>query len=141
MKSILLLAAVSLAGCAMVRSKNTDPWIGQPVEALDKHALFRTLPMVRTFNSAGVEVRNYQNRANTYQCYTDGNVRAGEALSYSAYSATLACTSRSNGCDYTFSIRDGRVQEYAPSGRMLDERFCAAAAATAGAADTAQPQK
>lgn len=127
--SMAWLLAAGLAGCTTVRS-GADAWIGQDVATLEKHALLRTLPMIRTINTDGLEQRAYQSRANAPQCYAEGNVTPGALLSLASYTQAMACTGRSSsGCDFVFTLRDGKVASYAAGGLMFDARSCAAAGA------------
>lgn len=139
MKSIWWWVVVSLAGCATGGSKDQGPWAGQPVAALDSHPYLQTLPMVKMVTAGGGEVRNYQSRANTYQCYTEGGVRAGQALSQNAYGLVMECTGRSAGCDHVFTVRDGKVLTYSPNARLFDARSCAIPAPMAGSGPTPRP--
>ena len=120
MKSIWCLLAVAVAGCSMGRAKVQDAWVGQPVEVLNTHSPFRSLPMIKVLTEGSGELRNYQNRANTHQCYTEGQVTAGQAVSQATYNQILACTSRSAGCDHIFSVRGGKILDYTTGGRLLD---------------------
>jgi S1-C subfamily serine protease len=90
--TICLTIAVLLGvmGCSatgvvhqLVRQQDLDSWVGMPVEALDTHSLFITVPIFKTYSASGIEIRNYAN----------GN------------------------CNNIFYIRDGKVLEYAPTGR------------------------
>jgi len=52
--------AVVVVGCT-VRQQDLDAWVGVPVEALDTHPIFNTVPMDRTITDSGIEIRNYRN--------------------------------------------------------------------------------
>ena len=60
----------ALAGCATVRQPDLDAWVGAPVEAMDTHPLFLTIPMYRTLTDSGVEIRNDVNSQEAQQCFT-----------------------------------------------------------------------
>lgn len=127
-KMILVGGLVAgLVGCGTVR---TDAWTGRGVDALDAHPLLRTLPMLRMIDANGLEQRTYQSRANAPQCYAEGGVVPGRLMTAATHGQTLECTSRSSGCDFVFTLREGRVVRQATNGRMLDARECAAALGT-----------
>jgi hypothetical protein len=106
---------LALAGCAAVRQEDLDAWRGMPVEALDTHSLFLTMPMVRTMTAGGIEIRDYSNGVRTASCETSGSaVASGAWINSGAFSS---CRSGWIGCHNLFYIRDGHVLEYAPTGR------------------------
>jgi hypothetical protein len=121
MKVFAVIAlATALAGCATVRQQDLDSWAGMPVEALDTHSLFLTVPMVRTISASGIEIRNYANGIESASCYTSG----GASKSSGKYVNTSAFTTCSNNkvvCNNLFYIREGRVIEYAPTGRCYTD--------------------
>lgn len=115
---LIALAAVASAvsGCAMVRQPDLDAWVGMPVEALDTHSFFLTVPMIRTITSSGIEIRNYANGSDLSSCGTYGSAgvsRSGRAVSGSQFTQ---CSSTRVVCNNLFYIRDGKVLEYKPSG-------------------------
>ena len=68
-----------LAGCALiltVRQEDLDAWVGMPVEALDTHSFFITLPLAKTITSSGIEIRNYPKKRNIGRCFGSGNINA-----------------------------------------------------------------
>lgn len=114
---VLLLVVLLLAGCAtrIVRQQDLNAWVGVPVEALDTHSLFITIPMARTISSSGVEIRNYANGADASSCFTS----AGASTSSRKYVSANAFTTCSNNrivCNNIFYIKDGKIVEYAPTG-------------------------
>jgi hypothetical protein len=112
----MLLAAASavlVAGCATVNQADLDAWKGAPVEALDTHSFFLTLPMHRTVSASGIEIRNYVNLREASDC---GATRVGSTL-------LATCTATQIGCNNLFYIKDGRVLEYAPRGRCKTAAF------------------
>jgi len=66
MKNLLLkiFLTLSLVSCSaiMIDQKVLDAWIGAPVEFLDSHSFFASLPVSKTYTENGVEIRNYKNR-------------------------------------------------------------------------------
>ena len=93
----VLAAATVLAGC-VVRQSDLDAWVGMPVEALDTHSRFLTLPMKRSFTESGMEIRNYMNERTV-------NVPVGGLF-----------MSQRGGCHNIFYIdQDGCVIEYRPT--------------------------
>jgi len=115
------IIAVVLVACATVRQQDLDTWVGMPVEALDTHSLFLTVPMVRTKTESGIEIRNYANGRNFGSCSGFGSANAaGSWVNANAFST---CSSGWVGCNNIFYIKDGKVIEYAPTGRCFtDER-------------------
>ena len=122
MKILAIAAALLLAGCGTVRQSDLDTWVGMPVEALDTHSFFITLPMTKRVTAGGIEVRNYDNTRVIQDCddmaYA-APVRGGSTYAYGAGS----CSSTKIGCNNIFYIKGGKVLEYAPTGRCkTDER-------------------
>ena len=114
-----------LAGCATVRQQDLDAWVGIPVEALDTHSIFITIPMFRTRTDSGVEIRNYANGRDVAQCFSNaGANRVGNFVNTNAFTI---CSSDRIVCNNIFYIKDGKVIEYAPTGRCYTN-------------ETAQPQ-
>lgn len=112
-----LTAAIAVSACSglMVRQQDLDAWVGMPVEALDTHSLFLTVPMVRTKTESGIEIRNYANGRNFGSCSGFGSANAaGSWVNANAFSN---CSSGWVGCNNIFYIKDGKVIEYAPTGR------------------------
>jgi len=99
----------------MVRQQDLDAWVGMPVEALDTHSLFLTVPMLRTRTESEIEIRNYANGRNFGSCSGFGSANvAGSWVNANAFSS---CTSGWVGCNNIFYIKEGKVIEYAPTGR------------------------
>lgn len=112
---ILLVAAISaLSGCATVRQQDLDAWVGMPVEALDTHSLFITVPVYKSVTQSGMEVRNYANGGDVASCFT--NAGASGKGKYASANAFTTCSSNRVVCNNIFYIRDGIVVEYAPTG-------------------------
>lgn len=104
-----------LIGCAQVRQKDLDSWVGQPVSALDIHPVFLTMKVVRTVSADGTEVRNYVNGKQVMDCSGGGSVFAG-TISSAAYNQFMSCTNSRPTCNNIFYIKDGRVTNYTPIG-------------------------
>lgn len=116
MKIWLLLLGGLLTGCATVRQGDLDAWAGVPVEALDTHSFFVTVPMIRTVTDGGIEIRNYANGADFARCGTVGNAaisRTGRSVTGSQFTQ---CSSQRVVCNNLFYIRAGKVLEYKPTG-------------------------
>jgi len=116
------MAIVSLlAGCATVRQQDLDAWVGVPVEALDTHSFFITVPMFRTRTDSGIEIRNYANGRDVAQCFS--NAGASTVGNFVNANAFTRCSSTRIVCNNIFYIKDGKVIEYVPTGRCYtDER-------------------
>lgn len=108
-----------LAGCATVRQQDLDAWVGVPVEALDTHSFFITVPMFRTRTDSGIEIRNYANGRDVAQCF--GNASASRAGNFVNANAFTTCSSGRIVCNNIFYIKDGKVIEYAPTGRCYTD--------------------
>lgn len=113
------LAAV--AGCATVRQEDLDAWVGAPVEALDTHSFFVTIPMIRTHTESGIEIRNYANGRDVAQCL--GNATAYGNGGFVNANAFSTCSNNRIVCNNLFYIKDGKVVEYAPTGRCKTAAF------------------
>lgn len=116
-KFALLAACLSLSACSslVVHQQDLDAWVGAPVEALDTHAFFITVPMSRTLGPNGVEIRNYVHGADVSSCFSNaGAIRSGNFVNSSAFTS---CSSGQVVCNNVFYIKDGKVLEYAPAGR------------------------
>jgi len=119
--TLILTAMIFLSSCASlaVRKQDLDAWIGVPVEALDTHSLFLTVPMVRTKTDSGIEIRNYANGRNMSSCSGSGSTYvSGKWVQGNAFSN---CSSGWQGCNNIFYIRDGKVIEYAPTGQCYTD--------------------
>ena len=65
---LAIAAGILLAGCGIVRPSDIDTWVGMPIEALDTHSFFITLPMTKRVTAGGLEVRNYDNTRVIQDC-------------------------------------------------------------------------
>jgi hypothetical protein len=127
--SLLAMAvALGLAACAtrQVRQQNLAAWVDMPVEALDTHLLFLTVPMIRltvpmirTKTESGIEIRNYANGINMSSC--SGSAGANRIGNWVNANALSSCTSGWVGCNNIFYIKDSKVIEYAPTGRCYTD--------------------
>jgi hypothetical protein len=118
LRGVLAIGVSLLASaCAdpAVRTRDLDVWIGMPVEALDTQPLFVGMRMVRTYAEDGVEIRNYASRRDFPSCAgSPGALATGSYVSPDAFSN---CTGGWDGCSNIFYVRNGKVLEYAPTGR------------------------
>ena len=120
MKTIMFLCfvVVLFSGCAIflqVRQSDLEAWKGVPVEALDTHSLFLTVPMVKTVSESGVEIRDYVNKVGVSSCSQFGR------LTYANFNSFQNCSAQMVGCDNIFYIRDGKVLEYKPVGQCYTD--------------------
>jgi len=114
-KLVTIFLGLVLSSCLSVRQKDLDAWVGVPVEALDTHSFFITVPMYKTITESGIEIRNYANGKDIAQCYGSGRgYVSGNTVSVNTFST---CSSGRVVCNNIFYIKDGFVIEYAPTGR------------------------
>lgn len=113
----IVAAALVVCGCAVVRQSDLDAWVGMPVEALDTHSLFITMPMYRTFSESGIEIRNYSNGAAVANCLGNGVATVNKLNNTVSSTQFSTCSSQRVTCNNLFYIREGRVLEYAPTGQ------------------------
>lgn len=119
--SAAVLTTLVLTACSgqMVRQQDLDAWVGAPVEALDTHSFFITVPMFRTVTNSGIEIRNYANGRDVASCFTNaGASRAGNFVNANAFTS---CSSGRIVCNNIFYIKEGKVIEYAPTGRCYTD--------------------
>lgn len=108
---------VLVSGCAdpVVRQQDLDVWVGMPVAALDTQPLFVTISMIRTVTDSGIEIRNYASGRDFGSCTESGSaITAGAYVNAEAFAN---CTSGWAGCNNIFHLKQGKVLEYAPTGR------------------------
>jgi len=120
-KLFIIFLCLGLVGCATatVRQQDIDSWVGVPVEALDTHSFFITVPMIRTITDSGIEIRNYANGMNLSRCAGGaGGTGVGNFVSVNAFSN---CASGWYGCNNLFYIKDGKVVEYVPRGQCYTD--------------------
>lgn len=127
---LVLMVAMVLAGCAakVVRQQDLDAWVGMPIEALDTHSLFITVPLYKTRTESGIEIRNYANGKSSESCYSNGGAIRNPSGKYVSASTFTQCSSDRVVCNNIFYIKDGKVLEYAPTGQCMTD-------------DTVRPQK
>lgn len=120
---IRLCLFLLLTGCAVktVRQEDLNAWVGVPVEALDTHSLFLTVPMYKTFTESGIEIRNYVNGIDVApQCFSHGaGYVSGNNVNFNTFSSCNNATKVV--CNNIFYIRNGLVTEYAPTGRCYTD--------------------
>ena len=119
LQTLLVLAFIFLtASCTTgptVQQQDLDTWATVPVEVLDSHAFFKTVPMFRTKTHSGTEIRNYAYGYNFQECARKaGANNIGDFMSEDAF---FACASSRIVCNNMFYIKEGTVLEYAPTGR------------------------
>ena len=89
--TLAVLVVSLLAGCATVRQQDLDAWVGVPVEVLDTHSFFITVPMFRTKTDSGIESRNYANGQDVAQCF--GNAGANRVGHFVYANVFTTCSS------------------------------------------------
>jgi hypothetical protein len=123
MRIIIGLSLIGvLSACSIflgVRQQDLDAWAGVPVEALDTHSFFIAVPMYRTITDSGIEVRNYANGQDVAQCFSSAG--ANRVGNYAASNAFTTCSSGRIVCDNILYIKNGKVIEYAPTGRCYTD--------------------
>ncbi len=108
----------TIGGCATVRQQDLDAWVGVPVNALDIHPLFLTMPMYRTQTESGIETRNYVNGQEVEQCFTRMGAHRNDSK-YVSHSAFTSCSESRIVCNNIFYIQGGKVIRYAPTGNCF----------------------
>ena len=115
---------ILFTGCSVkqqaVRQQDLDAWVNVPVEELDIHSFFLTLPIVKTKTESGLEIRNYPNKINIGSCYGFAN---GGFLNKYQYGLYQTCSSDLVGCDNIFYIKDKKVLEYKPVGSCYTDEI------------------
>ncbi|HEV2173473.1 MAG TPA: hypothetical protein VGR71_07895 [Nitrospira sp.] len=115
----VLVTDLVACGSLSVRQQDLDAWVGVPVAALDTHSVFITIPMYRTVTASGIEIRDYVNGADIASCFT--NAGANRVGSFVNSNAFTTCSTRKIVCNNIFYIKDGKVIEYAPTGRCYTD--------------------
>ena len=118
-KLIAVLMLIFLSGCASVRQQDLDAWVGMPVEALETHSFFVTVPVYKTRTESGIEIWNYANGADVSSCF--GTASGGKYGNYVSANSFATCSSDRIVCNNIFYIKDKRVIEYAPTGRCYTD--------------------
>lgn len=114
------VAAASLLGCATVRQQDLSAWQDVPVQALDTHPIFVSMPMYKTMAENGMEIRNYVNSASTEQCFSSAGVRHGSSH-HARYNEFMTCSENRVVCNNLFYIQDRKVVRYAPTGNCYTD--------------------
>jgi hypothetical protein len=117
-----MAVTVTATACSIflgVRQQDLDAWVGVPVEALDTHSFFITVPMYRTITDSGIEIRNYANGGDVAQCF--GSAGANMVGNYATSNAFTTCSSGRIVCNNIFYIKNGKVIEYAPTGHCYTD--------------------
>lgn len=118
MKQIFVIISLfSLIGCLSVRQEDLDSWVNQPVELLDAHPFFMTVPLEKRYTKDGVEIRNYRNGISVNQCAS--NINFGYNYTYA--NAYRNCYQRDVVCNNIFYIKNKRVLRYEPTGRCYTD--------------------
>ena len=95
-------------------------WQNVPVEELDTHSFFLTIPVIKTISGEGIEIRNYRNGTSIQQCSEDATLSGSAYISYSAFTT---CTNNNVVCNNIFYINDGFVKEYRLVGSCSTAEF------------------
>jgi len=116
-KIIFNIFTLFLIGCASIDENVLLAWKNVPVEQLDTHSFFITLPMIKTISDSGIETRNYRNGRTFSQCNASG------VNGYLTYNAFTTCSNREVACNNIFYIKDSTVIDYKLVGRCKTEEF------------------
>lgn len=119
--AVAAAAVMAVAGCATVNQEDLDAWVGVPVEALDTHSFFVTIPMYRSVTASGVEVRNYANGSDVAKCFSNSGANTNKSGKHVNTSTFTTCSSSRVVCNNIFYIKDGKVVEYAPTGNCYTD--------------------
>ena len=105
-----------LAGCASSSGRQQDlsVWQGLPVEALDTHSLWTTIPMNQVIKKNHTEIRNYTQSKPFTHCTAGGSGGAGGRIM--ANNALQTCTTETFVCEYTFYINHGTIERFESKG-------------------------
>ena len=116
----LLLCTACVSGISDSQSSQED-WNHVPVEILDDHELFKTMPMFRTKTDSDTEIRNYALGYDFGECFSKaGAKKNGDFVNENDF---INCSSSRIVCNNLFYIKEDTILEYAPTGRCpLDER-------------------
>lgn len=124
--TMAIMVLVSLfAACTTtertVRQQDLDAWVGVSVAALDAHPFFMKVPMFRTITDSGTEIRNYAYGYNLGKCFRNaGASHPGDFVNANDF---IACSSSRIVCNSIFYSKEGRVLEYAPTGRCYTDEW------------------
>jgi hypothetical protein len=115
---LICAAAASLLGCATVRQQDLNAWAGAPVESLDTHPVFISMPVYKTFTDSGMEIRNYTNSQKSEECFTSVGGHHGKHANYSGF---MSCSENKLVCNNIFYIQDHKIVRYAPTGNCYTD--------------------
>ena len=119
-KNFCLMAfLLAIAACMSVREEDLESWVGQPVELLDTHPLFMTVPLETRYSNDGVEVRNYRNGRTFSNCSGNTNFNVNSGSGYANSYAT--CYENDVVCNNIFYIKNGKILRYAPTGQCYTD--------------------
>ena len=104
-----VFVAATLVACAQVRPQDTEAWVGQPVNVLEKQPYFLTMPVVKTHASDGTDIWNYVSGQDVSSCSQNGALW-GRWVGWGMYSGFTSCVARHETCNNIFYIRNDRVQ-------------------------------
>ena len=131
MKKILLIfIAISISGCTsgswgkyfgIVRQQDLDAWVGMPVEALQTHSFFITVPVYKTRTDSGLEIWNYANGKDVASCFGNAYASTYGSSEYVSANSFMTCSAGRIVCNNIFYIRDKTVLEYKPSGQCYTD--------------------
>tara|TARA_B110000196_G_C21063524_1_gene623634 strand:- start:328 stop:753 length:426 start_codon:yes stop_codon:yes gene_type:complete len=108
---LLFTSCTAVREVRQVRQSDLDVWVGMPVEALDIHSFFLTVPLVKTISDSGIEIRNYRNGGKIYS----------KCTGYVDRALFATCMQSEIVCNNLFYIKDKIVLEYAPTGRCYTD--------------------
>jgi len=118
----IILASLLVGSCTttsiFVRQQDLDAWVNVPVEELDTHSFFITIPMTKTITQDGIEIRNYANTGRGNFCSANLNQNTMGTNT----SASGTCVNRTVGCNNIFYIKDGVVLEYMAQGNCITNK-------------------
>ena len=111
------LCITAILGCStqQVRQQDLDAWTGMPVQALELHPIFITIPVIKTKTTGGTEIWNYVNGRNIGTCSGGGSLFSS-TVNTAAYSKFKKCISNVAACNNIFYIKDGIVLQYVAVG-------------------------
>jgi hypothetical protein len=112
---VLALTSLLLPGCATVRQEDLAAWRGRPVAELDRHPIFATMRLTKTYAADGTEIRNYVNGSVATSCAGGGFVNS-TAPGMANVSQHANCVSTAPTCNNVFHVKNGIVESYTPIG-------------------------
>ena len=116
LRIILIFILTSLIGCRTVRQEDLLSWKGVPVEKLDTHSFWVTIPMKKVILKDGTEIRFYINSRSVFNCLNN-------QMDSIASSGITTCMNNKVTCNNVFKIKDEKVISYEPKGRCYTDTF------------------